>query len=194
MRRLAVASVLVIAAACTGSDPAFTPSGPSSTLDGGSSSPTDGSTDDSDAATGFGAPTVGPFTQVNTTDWVEEGASLTADELTLYYSTNVGGTDGRLTAFKIYRATRASTNEPFGPGQIIEAFRDATTADRWPVVSPDDDVIYFSRMSSPGRYDLWQATRSGTDWTPPSQVQNVVTQFPFASAILEARLPMHNNM
>lgn len=89
----------------------------------------------------------------------EAGASLTPDELTIYFASNrlnPGTPD-----FDIYVATRASTSDAFDAGQKIAAL-DLGGDERSTWILPDALTIYIYSSAGTGGYDLFVATRAST--------------------------------
>ena len=99
--------------------------------------------------TGFGAPV--PLAAINTGQ-LDGGATLTGDELTIYWTSTRNGA-----ALDIYRATRPSVGATFtGVAPVAEL--NATTADEPNWVSPDGCAIYLHSNRS-GNDELYVATR-----------------------------------
>jgi Tol biopolymer transport system component len=75
--------------------------------------------------------------------------------LTVYFESDRSG------AGDIYRASRGGLALPFGTPTLVSEL--ATSAEEgYPVVSPDQLVIYFARMAS-GNLDVWRASRASTN-------------------------------
>jgi WD40-like Beta Propeller Repeat len=78
---------------------------------------------------------------------------LSADDLTLYFHSDRGGSDD------LYVATRPSVDAPFGAPQPI-AELDSSDADDDPWVSPDGHTMFFaSDRDSPGTLQIYEAHR-----------------------------------
>lgn len=100
--------------------------------------------------TSFSAPTVisGLSTLADEGDPV-----LGADGLTLYFRRNDGATD-----YDIFVATRTSTAQPFGVGQLVENVNAVGPAEGPSAVSEDGCRLYLTSDRS-GDYDIYVATR-----------------------------------
>jgi Tol biopolymer transport system component len=87
---------------------------------------------------------------------MNEGASLSPDELTIYFASNrqsPGSADG-----DIYVATRASRDEPFGAAVSLPTVNTGSD-ERHPSISPDGLTLFF-HSSRGGNYDLYASTRA----------------------------------
>jgi hypothetical protein len=81
---------------------------------------------------------------------------ISADGLTLYYSSNRAG------AYQVYVATRASTSAAFGAPQAVTEVNAPAVGDRWPeYISADGCRLYGSGVLSGGggNFSVWLATR-----------------------------------
>ncbi|HEX2689307.1 MAG TPA: hypothetical protein VHN14_21945 [Kofleriaceae bacterium] len=106
-------------------------------------------------AASFGVPT--PLSSLNTPS-DDERADLSSDELAIYFSsTRPGGVGG----FDIYKATRASSTEPFGTATLVTGMN--TTADeRGPRMTADGLSLFaYSRPTSTSPQHITLATRTG---------------------------------
>jgi hypothetical protein len=93
-----------------------------------------------DPAKPFGTPT--SLAGINSSS-NEMGAHLTADELTLYFSSDRPGSN----SVDIYRASRSSSTDDFGtPERVVEL--SSSNTEHMPIVSPDGSVVYFLRGSN----------------------------------------------
>jgi Tol biopolymer transport system component len=104
----------------------------------------------------FGAPTA--LTSLNTTA-DDERAELSADELTIYFSSSrPGGVGG----FDIYKATRTSITAPFG-NVILVPGMNTTGNERGPRVTPDGLSMYvYSTAAGVAGQHIMLASRTGT--------------------------------
>lgn len=86
------------------------------------------------------------------------GATLSADELTLYLASKAGA--GRP---DLQVTTRASREDRFGPLVLLPGVN-GTTDETWPAVTADGLTIYFdsNRLGTSGAADLYLAERAGT--------------------------------
>jgi len=102
----------------------------------------------------FSPPT--PVVELNSS-LSEHGASLTADGLDLYFTserTRAGSKD-------IWMASRRSVNLPFRPPVPVLELNKAGVDDRDPKISPDGLTIFWTSSRKPGAggNDLWMASR-----------------------------------
>lgn len=89
----------------------------------------------------------------------EESADLSADELTMYFSSSRPGGIG---SFDIYEATRSSTSEPFGSVVSVTGVN-TSGEDRLPRVTADSLSLFAtSKASSAQFYHVALATRAST--------------------------------
>ena len=121
----------------------------------------------------WGAPVnLGP--PVNTSAW-EEGPSLSADGLFLFFHSNRSGGSGQM---DIWVTTRATTNDDWGePGNLGQTVN-SSYHDFFSSISTDGLELYFCSYR-PGGYgdrDLWVTTRATTDanWGPPVNLESPV--------------------
>jgi hypothetical protein len=91
--------------------------------------------------------------------------TVTADGLTLYFTSNRTGTMG---GRDIWRATRAATATAFGSITAMAALN-STGTENDVTVLPDHSAIYFSSNRS-GTYRIYRASRTGTSFDPPVEV------------------------
>jgi hypothetical protein len=103
-----------------------------------------------DIATPFGAPREVP--ELNHATLGQSDATLTDDELTVYFTRQVAGAN-----FDIYVATRSSRTATFGtPTRVDEVSTGAD--DRGAMISPNGLRLYF-HSSRDGGYEIWSASR-----------------------------------
>jgi Tol biopolymer transport system component len=110
----------------------------------------------------------------------ESGAELTADELTIYFSSNRTGRAG------IYVAQRASKDEPFGEPVALDPLNTVDNNEGAPSISTDGLTIYFYRSYGPlfVDADIYVATRTSVSlpFNEPVQIptlQNKTGYFSF---------------
>jgi hypothetical protein len=170
--RLAASAACVVA--CGGSDPG-TPSGSSGGPPGGSPPAVVAGTSGGPSTNGepagascdpsapFGTPT--PVAGVNT-DAYEGDATLSADELEVYYDIFTSDTKSTLRI-----ARRTSTNEPFGALAALDVGGGDVYS---PMLSNDDVTLFFSSDTGSGP-GLWRATRPSRQATfgAPATVQGI---------------------
>jgi hypothetical protein len=103
-------------------------------------------------------------------DLAEAGPHLTADGLTIYFSSNRPGTVG---SNDIWVATRADLVSPFGVPQDVTELN-STELDESPSITADGLTIYLhsERAGGAGGTDLWFATRPDTS-SPFGTPQNL---------------------
>ncbi len=114
----------------------------------------------------FGEPTnLGPT--VNSSVW-DFTPSVSADNLTLYFSSNRPGGYGNP---DIWVTTRATTSDPWEEPMNMDATINTPSRDRHPSISLDGLTLFFSsdRPGGYGERDLWVTTRSATSepWSEP---------------------------
>lgn len=93
----------------------------------------------------------------------ETGIALSADGLTIWFSSDRDDEDGTL---DIFTATRMTRDEPFSAPQRV----DALSSDRDDLVSAFDsgsDTLYLARRDEGADYDLYAAQRSGDAFSEP---------------------------
>lgn len=103
----------------------------------------------------------------------DESARLSADELTLYFSSNRGGGAG---GADLYMATRTSRDADFStPTRIVSLASNGNEGG--PTPTPDGLGLIFSRspMGQPSAVGLYLATRSSTsaDWSQTTPLTTV---------------------
>lgn len=101
-----------------------------------------------DLAKPFGTPE--PLTALNTVDG-EFGATLSSDELEIFYTTTKAG------EAVVHRATRANRSDPFPKGEVV-AELGTIPAPHWSVSLGGDDLELFVTATSPPRV-LFRAVR-----------------------------------
>jgi hypothetical protein len=106
----------------------------------------------SSASAPFGAPT--NLAELNTN--VEEtGAWLSSDGLTIYFSSNRPGGTGRL---DIWRATRSSVDQPFGPAEDMPGINTASDELDFALSSNERELLLSSDRD--GAPELWRSVRA----------------------------------
>jgi Tol biopolymer transport system component len=100
----------------------------------------------------FGTPTI--LANINTPDALDDGGSVTADGLTLYFESN------RSAYFNVFMATRTDKAADFSPP--IELKQLHVGGEGGPYVIPDGSALYFHSLRS-GNYDIYRVpvTASG---------------------------------
>jgi len=96
------------------------------------------------------------------------GASISADGLILYFSSNRAGGYG---SDDIYMTTRASKTDPWGPAVNLGPTINSSAADTFCRISPDGLELYFAswRAGGYGDGDIYVAKRETANdpWGPP---------------------------
>ncbi len=147
-----------------------------------------------DAAASWGAPVnLGPA--VNTAG-MDMGAALTADSLTLFFSSyHRPGGRGQ---FDLWMASRSSKAEPFGRPVNLGALVNSGLSDEQPALSADGRTLYFAslRPGGQGERDLWQAPllppEPAEEWTTlPNgwRVGKAVNLGPVVNSVTEDACP-----
>jgi hypothetical protein len=101
--------------------------------------------------------TSSPVAAVNDPAANDGNPVISADGLTLYFSSNRGGG-----TYQVYVATRASTSAAFGTPQAVAEVNAPSVGDRWPqFISADGCRLYGGGVLSGGGADfsVWVATR-----------------------------------
>jgi Tol biopolymer transport system component len=118
----------------------------------------------------FGTPiNLGPT--INSTA-TEQGPSISADGLSLYFSDHAPGvrSDGHGRA-DLWITTRPTKDDPWGVPMNLGPVVNSSADDEFPDLSADGLSLYFSsnRAGGLGHYDLWVTTRATTDdaWQEP---------------------------
>ena len=103
---------------------------------------------------------------VNTSS-ADEGPSISADGLALYFTSDRPGGFGTL---DLYVSTRATKDDPWGAPSNLGSVVNRSGAG-YPDISRDGLSLYFTsdRPGGYGNYDLWLTTRATTndDWGEP---------------------------
>ena len=103
----------------------------------------------------FGAPV--PISEINTAA-SEEGADLSADELTMYFSSTRTGTLG---GYDIFMATRPTRTAPWGNIVAVTGVNTAGGNERFPMVTGDGLTMYAMIGVTPN-YEIGIAARTST--------------------------------
>lgn len=103
------------------------------------------------------APFGAPVSLALNTTFNDEGAHLSPDELTIYFSSDRAGTPD---AYDLYVATRASRDDEFGAPTKLAGASSDTTSERRPTVSADGLRLYALGTDFP--YDILTSTRADT--------------------------------
>ena len=115
----------------------------------------------------FGTPTnLGPTVNSSSVDWMP---SISADGLSLYFSSRRGGGLG---AEDIYVTTRATTSDPWGEPVNLGPPVNTSNWEQGPSISADGLTLFFSSYNRPGGSggdDIYVTTRATTDdpWGTP---------------------------
>ncbi len=106
-----------------------------------------------DPAAPFGPPAV--VGGLNT-DQDDAAARLSPDELEVTFSRLSGG------VWDLWRATRASVDEPFGAPALLTTVN-SISSDVWSTVSPDGLLLMFDAdRTTPNTFHIWRSTRTST--------------------------------
>ncbi|MBL9018177.1 MAG: PD40 domain-containing protein [Myxococcales bacterium] len=106
-----------------------------------------------DPAAPFGPPAV--VGGLNS-DQDDAAARLSPDELEVTFARLTGG------VWDLWRATRASVDEPFGAPALLTTVN-SIRSDVWPTVSPDGLVLLFDAdRTTPNTFHIWRSTRAST--------------------------------
>jgi len=103
----------------------------------------------------------------------ENGPSISADSLSLYFSTHIWGPyrSGGMGEADIWVTTRKSKDEPWGAPVNLGPTVNSTVSDVSPCISADALSLYFCSSRSPGfgEADIWVTTRKTKDgpWGTP---------------------------
>ncbi|MCR4829753.1 MAG: OmpA family protein [Bacteroidales bacterium] len=94
--------------------------------------------------------------------------TLTHDELTMYFSSNLPNGYGD---FDIWMTTRASIDEPFGKPINIGSTVNSAGNETFPVLR-NDSTMYFSSNGLPGvgGLDIFRTEKQGRKWTTPENL------------------------
>ena len=155
---------------------------------------------DRDIAMAVRDETTSTFTDITLLDAVNSSAMdhnpfLTADELTLFFSSDRAGagSDGLL---NIWFATREAASVAFSTPTPLEGVNTAESNEGSAVLSRDRRTLFFSSDRSPGKgnYDIWRATRSDPE-TPfsdvvdlPSDINSAASDYDVALSFDESEL------
>jgi Tol biopolymer transport system component len=104
---------------------------------------------------------LGPTVNSSVGEW---GVSISADGLSLYFSSQRPGGYGGL---DLWVTTRETTNDDWGPPVNLGPTVNSSASDGFPCISTDDRMLFFSDYhlgtSRPGGYggtDIWMTTRA----------------------------------
>ena len=120
--------------------------------------------------------------QINSS-YNESFPCFSADGLTLYYSdwytwNSAGDRPGGLGNHDLWKRTRLSTDDPWGPPVNMGSTVNSSGAEVAPIVSQDGRILIFTsnRSGGSGDYDLWMSTRpdAESDWAAPVNLGPVV--------------------
>ncbi|NQU21650.1 MAG: PD40 domain-containing protein [Candidatus Nealsonbacteria bacterium] len=100
----------------------------------------------------FGTPAL--VSEVNSSS-DDGGADISADGLTLYFSSNRGNGQG---SYDLWQAVRPSVNDPFGEPTNMGSAVNSSSMEGHSSITGDDLTIYLERGGSSTR-DIWVATR-----------------------------------
>ena len=95
------------------------------------------------------------LTNLNTADSSEDGATLSPDELTIYYSKITSAT-----SVDIWTATRATLDEVFMNPKPLPGAVNTASYERHPSVTADGQTMYLYSEVTSGDYQLMVAARS----------------------------------
>jgi hypothetical protein len=121
-----------------------------------------------------GTPTnLGPIVNSSSVDW---GPSISADGLTLYFSSRRGGGFGKE---DIYVTTRETTSDPWEEPVNLESPVNTLHWEQGPSISADGLTLFFSSAYRPdgsGGDDIYVTTRATTDdpWDTPVNLGPIV--------------------
>lgn len=122
----------------------------------------------------FGTPTnLGPNVNTASSEGGNGGLSISADGLSLYFSSNRSGAVGGSgwSAMDLWVATRETTADEWGTPSNLGSVVNSSKADYMSYISVDSLSLYFSseRPGGLGIRDLWMTTRATTndDWSEP---------------------------
>jgi len=101
-----------------------------------------------------------PFTSVRNleeinTAFTESGAFVSPDGLELYFSSH------RNDEWQIFKATRQSTDDPFGNVEHLSIFDTPGGTSTYPSISSDGKTFYFDRNSDDTPADIWVSHLQG---------------------------------
>jgi len=91
--------------------------------------------------------------------------AVSSDELTIYFSSNKPGGVGD---YDLWKATRASVNEPFSNVTNLGKFINTEGKEEFPVLR-GDNRLYFSSdgLEGMGGFDLFYTEQQGGEWSDP---------------------------
>ncbi len=98
-------------------------------------------------------------------------ASVSADELELYFQAPTGAYEGGYGGWDVWVTTRASADDQWGTPVNLGPTINTSYGDNWPGISPDGLVLFFAstRPGGLGNWDLYMARRATKKdpWGPP---------------------------
>lgn len=95
--------------------------------------------------------------------------AITADELTMYFSSNMSGGEG---GYDIWVATRTKKSKPFDAPVNLGPTVNTWTADMFPTLR-NDSTLYFSSkgFAGVGGFDIFSTSKVGDTWSTPLNLQ-----------------------
>lgn len=136
-----------------------------------------------DPAKPFGPPS--PIVELNTTA-TESHATLTADELTVYFTSTRPGGPGNL---DIYRARRPVLDAPWEPPELVEGINTPGHESR-PAIRDDGLTLYAETNAiSPNAWSISAATRPDPAVSFGPFVRDEILNLPTAGAVAPSLLP-----
>lgn len=107
---------------------------------------------------------------VNTDDFVESSASLSADGNTLYFSSDRPGGFGKKDIYRVTKLSNGEWSKPMNLGATINTADD----DDAPFIHPDGKILYFSSKGhkNMGGYDIFKTTynKEENKWSEPENL------------------------
>lgn len=136
-----------------------------------------------DPAKPFGPPL--PIIELNTTA-AESHATLTADELTVYFTSTRPGGPGNM---DIYRARRPVRDAPWEPPELVEGINTSGHESR-PAIRDDGLTLYAETNAiSPNAWSISAATRPDPAVSFGPLVRDEILNLPTAGAVAPSLLP-----
>ncbi|MBI4932199.1 MAG: PD40 domain-containing protein [Bacteroidetes bacterium] len=107
--------------------------------------------------------------EINTTDYTEPSASISADGQVLYFSSNRPGGFGKKDIYKVVKLPNGEWSKAVNLGASVNTAEDEDS----PFIHPDDKTLYFSSKAhkNMGGYDIFKTTfgEDGT-WSAPQNL------------------------